>query len=365
MNPVVNSYNEWDPLEEIIVGVLDGTCNPPLEIGQVATLPADMFDRARELDIRGWVQATGKPRAMTTDPEAYAAAEAALEGFVRLLEAEGVKVRRPDPLDHSRPYATMDWSWSAGTGQSVPRDVLIVIGDEIIEAPMSWRSRYFEYRPYRRLVREYFRQGARWTAAPKPQMTDELYDHGYERGNGWVTTEFEPVFDAADIARFGKDLFVQRSHVTNEAGIEWLRRHLAPTYNVHAVEFEDERALHIDATFVPLAPGKLLVNPERPIKEMPPMFERAGWEILVAPPTAVTKTDGGAENVYRWLHMNVLSLDEKRVIVERDEAPLIAALKGWGFEPIPCSFRAFYPYGGSFHCATCDVRRRGELRSYL
>lgn len=364
MTPIVSSYNEWDPLEEIIVGVLEGASNPPLEIGQLAALPADMFDLAREREIRGWVQATARPRAHTTDPEAYAAAQAALEGFVRLLEAEGVTVRRPDPLDHARPYTTMDWTCAAGTGQSVPRDVLIVIGDEIIEAPMSWRSRFFEYRAYRPLIREYFQKGARWTAAPKPQMTDELYDYGYRRGAGWVTTEFEPVFDAADIARFGEDLFVQRSHVTNESGIEWLRRHLGPAHRVHAVEFADERALHIDATFVPLAPGKLLVNPERPIKHMPAMFARAGWEILEAPPTAAPSI-GERENVYRWLHMNVLSLDERRVIVEASEEPLIRALRGWGFEPIPCAFRAFYPFGGSFHCATCDVRRRGGLQSYF
>lgn len=59
----------------------------------------------------------------------------------------------------------------------MPRDILTVIGDEIIEAPMAWRSRFFEYRAYRSLCKEYFRAGARWTTAPKPQMSDELYDY--------------------------------------------------------------------------------------------------------------------------------------------------------------------------------------------
>ena len=58
-----------------------------------------------------------------------------------------------------------------------PRDSLLVIGDEIIEAPMSWRSRYFETRPYKPLLNEYFRSGARWTIAPKPTMTADLYRH--------------------------------------------------------------------------------------------------------------------------------------------------------------------------------------------
>jgi hypothetical protein len=46
---------------------------------------------------------------------------------------------------------------------------------QIIEAPMAWRSRYFEFRPYRKLIKEYFSKGGSWTAAPKPEMSDELY----------------------------------------------------------------------------------------------------------------------------------------------------------------------------------------------
>ena len=41
---------------------------------------------------------------------------------------------------------------------------------------MSWRSRYFETRPYKKLLNEYFERGAKWTLAPKPMMTDDLYD---------------------------------------------------------------------------------------------------------------------------------------------------------------------------------------------
>ena len=53
-------------------------------------------------------------------------------------------------------------------------------------------------------------------------------------------------------------------------------------------------------------------------------------------------------------------LDEKRVIVERLQESLIRKLRDWGFTPIPCSFANDAPFGGSFHCATLDVRRRGE-----
>ena len=52
----------------------------------------------------------------------------------------------------------------------------MVIGNEIIESPMAWRSRFFEYRAYRKLMTEYFKKGAIITTAPKPLMTEELYD---------------------------------------------------------------------------------------------------------------------------------------------------------------------------------------------
>lgn len=40
---------------------------------------------------------------------------------------------------------------------------------------MAWRSRFFEYRPFRSLIKSYFQQGGKWTAAPKPEMADALY----------------------------------------------------------------------------------------------------------------------------------------------------------------------------------------------
>ncbi len=67
-----------------------------------------------------------------------------------------------------------------------------------------------------------------------------------------------------------------------------------------------------------------------------------------------------------YLHLNhVLIIHKERVVVEAHETETIKAFKEWGFKPIPVPFRNFMPFGGSFHCATCDVRRRGGLESYF
>lgn len=351
---LVCSHNEWDPLEEAIVGVLDGASIPPWHLTLEATMPRDQWNL---FATRG-----GRP----FPPEAIDAANRDLDAFTRLLEAEGVTVRRPDRIDHSRPFATPDWASAGGLYAAMPRDVMLVIGDQIIEAPMAWRSRYFEIHAYRPLLREYFRLGARWVAAPKPQLCDSFYDPSYAGGSDLLRpalaiTELEPTFDAADFIRCGRDLFVQRSHVTNGFGIEWLRRHLGPGYTIHELEFNDPHPMHIDATLMPLAPGKLLVNPER-VDAVPDLFKT--WDVLAAPPPSIP----AAQPLYmssKWVSMNLLMLDRQRVVVEKHEKPLMRALAGWGLQVIPCGFRNFNAFGGSFHCATLDVRRRGPLESYF
>ena len=67
-----------------------------------------------------------------------------------------------------------------GMYSAMPRDILMCVGDEIIEAPMAQPHRFFEYRAFRSLCREYFRKGAKWTTAPKPLMNQQLYNQvGY------------------------------------------------------------------------------------------------------------------------------------------------------------------------------------------
>ncbi|MES2931170.1 MAG: amidinotransferase [Patescibacteria group bacterium] len=350
------SCNEWDPLEEVIVGSVEGAIVPELDEAVDAIMPehAEWFFR----------EYGGKP--FPEDMIQKATVE--LDNLSNVLSDLGVTVRRPEPMAFSEEYKTPWWK-SYGLYAAMPRDVFMVFGDTIIEAPMAWRSRYFEHFSYRTLMNEYFDKGGRWLVAPKSTMGAGFYDESYDSNNPttkdgkkrFVITENEIAFDAADFIRCGKDVFVQKSNVTNEKGIEWVRRHAGSEFTIHEVEFGDSHPMHIDTTIVPLAPGKILINPEW-VKKLPPIFD--SWDVLVAPPP--TKSEDKALYFSSdWLTINTLSVDEKRIIVEEQETPLIEALKGWGFEPIPVPFRNFYPFGGSVHCATLDVRRKGILKSYF
>ena len=61
-----------------------------------------------------------------------------------------------------------------GYMNACPRDGNLVVGDEIIETPLAWRSRMFEHFSYKKLFNEYFHRGAKWTVAPRPTMNDDL-----------------------------------------------------------------------------------------------------------------------------------------------------------------------------------------------
>ncbi|MFJ6392823.1 amidinotransferase [Streptomyces sp. NPDC091972] len=349
----VSSYTEWDPLEEVIVGIVDGASFPTWHMSLPPVLPLNQHETFR--------QQAGRP----FPPHLVEAARMELDEFVRILEGEGVTVRRPEPIPHNQTYSTLNWT-STGLYAAMPRDALLVVGNEIIECPMAWRSRYYESLAYRPLLKEYFRAGARWSAGPKPELTDQQFDldwadPGEDGPTRLVVTEFEPTFDAADFTRLGRDIIAQRSNVTNDFGIEWLQRHLGDQFNIHVLEFNDPHPMHIDATLVPLAPGKLLIHPER-VTEVPELFKR--WDVLRAPAPVIPDSHP-LYMTSKWLNMNILMLDEERVIVERQDEPMIKALRNFGFTPIPCNFRHFNSFGGSFHCATLDVRRRGSLQSYL
>jgi glycine amidinotransferase len=354
----VQSYNEWDPLEEVIVGRLDGATIPTNHVVFTQSLPRPARWLYRPLAGQRYPRALVEP------------AQEELEGFVELLRQEGVVVQRPDAVDFSREFSSGRWR-SKGFCVASPRDGVLVVGNRLIETPMGWRARYFEMTAYRGLFRRYWEQGAEWIAAPRPNLDDSLYDEGYtppgdDEEMRYIINESEIVFDAADFVRCGRDLFVVRSNVTNRAGIEWLRRFLGPEFTVHEIESRCRQPMHIDTTFMPLAPGKVLINPEFvDVDRLPRVLKK--WDILVPPdPDPVpVGLRFYLSMVSRWIGLNVLMLDTKRVIVERTQVSLIAALRRWGFQPIPCPMLNYKMFGGGFHCATLDVRRRGGLESYL
>lgn len=369
-SPIVCSWNEWDPLEEIIVGSVGGSVIPPDEPSFRAKV-----DKEHELMFRAG------PRT----PESIQKAAAQLDNFIRVLKDHNVLVRRPDEMDYNVPVKTPDWEIACMNCAACPRDYLLPVGHQILESTMSWRSRFFEYRAYRTILKDYFQRDPlfRWTAAPKPQMTDALYDLEYPwredteervkkiKNHEYVTNEFEPIFDAADCTRMGKDILVQHSFVTNRMGFDWLKRHFGTEHRLHLLHFPNDLCpFHMDATFVPIKPptaerpGVILNSPERKLSYGEDAIFKGAWDIVDAPEPAWEKPPPLSQ-CSRWLSMNMINVNPDTVCVEASEKPTINYLESLGMKVLQIPFRDVYEFGGSFHCTTADVRRRGVLQSYF
>ncbi len=361
---IVSSWNDFDPLKHAIVGRADHTCIPPNEPATEAKIP-------RDSNMRGmW-----GPRSLDTVEKA----NFRLDNLTRLLESRGIRVDRSTPLQWNQAVHTPDFLTASQFGCMPPRDVLLTVGKEILSAPMSFRCRYFEYLAYHDLMQKYFDEdpGFRWEQAPRPRLSDASYKSGYfdeitveERlrrtaALDFVTNENEPLFDAADVCRMGRDLFCQHGLTTNRRGMQWLKRHF-PDHRVHAVNFPgDPYPIHIDATFVPLRPGLIINNPGRRIPEAQRrIFEANDWEIIDAaqpaheapPPLCYSSV---------WLSMNCLVIDHKTVIVEASEVHQMEQMDKLGMEVLPIKFRDAYAFGGGLHCATADVYREGNCEDYF
>src|SRR5262249_50742196 len=98
---VVNSWNEWDPLREVIVGTARGAA---ADIGFGPALAPYFPPGDAGRSFRG----QGLPAGFVDE------AERQLDHFAALLERRGITVRRPDPVQHAVGARTPDWEIAGG-----------------------------------------------------------------------------------------------------------------------------------------------------------------------------------------------------------------------------------------------------------
>ncbi len=343
------SCNEWDPLEEVIVG---NPLNARYPTADPSTRLAEFPDR----ELSGIPQGPFPQQIIDETDED-------LEAFVNALKSAGVKVRRPETWSHEAKFSTVHWQ-SQGYYNYCPRDVLLVVGDHIIETPNVIRSRAQETFSYRKLLLEYLDSGAKWYSAPRPMLLDSLFDVDHEKP---TPRDDEPAFDAANVLRFGRDLLYLVSATGNERGGKWLQTILGDEFKVHYLK-DVYYGSHIDSTFAALRPGLVLCNPAR-INDstLPEMFRQ--WDVIYSPP--MENTDRfNAEYLSRsigskWIDMNLFSINPNLVVVDRDQKGLIRLLEKHGLDVIPIKLRHSKMLGGGFHCVTLDVRRTGKLERYF
>lgn len=342
----VSSYNEWDPLEEIIIGKIEGAQYPRMGRDLLA------------IESSAYTSIDQSPEGPLPQRVIEETAEE-LDRLSEVLTDLGVTVRRPEVTDLAATFGSPEWT-SDGFYNYCPRDVLLAIGDTIIETPMVLRSRFFEPFAYKSLLLEYFESGARWLSAPKPRLADELYN--LDAAPGERLMNLEPAFDAANILKFGTDILYLVSDSGNELGSRWLQSALGSAYKVHPCPGLYAHT-HVDSTIVPLRPGLVLLNPSRVNDKNMPEFLRS-WDVMWAPEMVPIEYVGERPYCSVWIGMNLLVVRPGLVLVDDRQVALIAELERHGIEALPLRLTHSRTLGGSFHCVSLDVRRSGSLETY-
>lgn len=347
---IVNTYNDWDPLEEIIVGH-----------AHHARVTLDRSQHSFSYADKTWDEIKGMEGPL---PEwVIEEANEDIQGLVDVLESMHVKVHRPKIIDWNQEFSTLDWK-SKGWYSWCPRDLILPLGDMLIETPSPTRSRYFETRLYDDILYEAFEDGALWLSAPKPRLLDDLYDiEGDVKGKSTLLDK-EICFDAPNIVRVGRDLLYQVSNSGNMKGFQWLKRLLEPMgYRLHYSELYSYA--HFDSTIIPLRPGLVLLNSSRVTPDNCPeifkKWDKIYFEDCIAPGC---KIPGYHSPCSPYIGMNILSVDENTIICDSAQEPLMRELEKYSITSVPVKFRHAMTLSGGIHCATLDLRRKGSLESY-
>jgi glycine amidinotransferase len=345
------SFDEFSPLREVIVGNPSGARIPQRDVSAWLNLYGDL-SRGELESVR-----TGAFPARVIEETAED-----LQTLIGALRGLGVVVHQASTGDHRQEFGTPQWR-TDGFYSYCPRDLALIVGPVIIETASPMRARYFELFGIRHLLQRFMLNGSTWISAPKPQLADELYQFD-EQGRP-VLGEHEPVFEAANVLRCGKDLFYQLSTSGNELGRIWLERTLRAygDFTIHPLRKIYEFT-HIDSTIALLRPGLALLNPERINDANLPDALRK-WDVIWCPPMSTEPAASPYPLSSRWIGMNLFMINPGLAIVDAAQHALIRALERNGIDTLPLTLRHARTLGGGFHCVTLDVVRDGAMESYF
>jgi len=281
----------------------------------------------------------------------------------------GVEVHRPTTdLSYDVMIETPEWAWNGLKIPLSPRDIILTVGDTIIETSNVERNRLFERWAWHDVLLEYFDAGSKWISMPMPILSDKSYD--LTDPDEYISP-YEPLLDGANIIQYGYDIFIAQKITCNPRGIQWVKDFFGEEYRYHIVS--DHIKGHLDTHFNILRPGLLISYWDKP--NLPEFF--ADWDVITINPafdaniskeqTLISDNfqDDDFDNTV--VAVNVLPLDEHHIMTYdhmKDQKYFTDQLKKYGVEPVFVPFRHAHFFNQGIHCITVDMVRDGNLEDY-
>ena len=307
MEVKVHSFNEWDTLQQIVVGSAIH-----------ANWPSNDPVFALESEKTTW-KASPVPSGPVPD-YIIKETEDDLERLCITLESLGVDVLRPHEMD----FVALE-----GMYNYCPRDRLLVGGEKVVDPAMMYPCRDQEI-----------------------EALDFITNHTevvkMPRNSGMT-------LDAANICRLGNTWLYLESPSGNRLAAEWLQKQF-PEIDIQLVNFYS--GVHIDSTIVPLNGHTVMLNASRVTEEnCPKIFD--DWDKIWVEDCAA-RAFHRYPYASKWIGMNCLSIDSSTVIVDNLQKKIITLLEKKNFDVIPLELRHSRTLGGGFHCVTLDTWRQND-----
>ena len=320
-----------------------------------------------------------------------------LASYEKTMKNLGVLVIRP-PRFAAEPIYETDFFCAYGQDYYTMRDLHVVFDGLILASSPAQPNRIFEIEnlcEFFESIAEEFNMTLLQLTPPKLRTNPQHAFIRDELGNlilseethvdklGATSPEIwhrldenEILFDAANIVRFGSDALYLISSTGNASAASWLSSKLV-NLKFHVTDVY--RSSHLDSTILPLSADTFLVNSARVNEEnLPeilknknilyfedvaeiPIAERDFHEQYRLPAASRLSNLGFNTNLSEmsspWAGLNVLSYDERTVLVEENQIGLVKFLESHGYEVIRVKLRHPFTFLGGLHCTTLDISR--------
>jgi hypothetical protein len=222
MKKLINAYNSWDPLEEVIVG--------------------DCPSKSSE----NW---NLEPRARELFDEILSETKEDLDNLANKLTSLGVKVFRPAITNFDQVINQGDFIIRNPTFPIVPRDQYLVYGDTVYQTYTSMPDRYLDSVNYYDIFLHLFNEGHNWISQPPPVLQNfndnkkwfiegqQIYHEQYKNSVLWHT---------ATMFKCGDKLITNTKGPGNNLGLNWMKRNLPADTIIDVGNTHQQGFGHID-----------------------------------------------------------------------------------------------------------------------
>jgi len=305
-----------------------------------------------------------------------------LDNLAIILKKLNVRVFRPKNITKIMPFRTPSFESAFTSSASNVRDLTIVIDDCIVEMPIFVQNRYFEnlglYDIFKNALfsplefdddnAHSCNNCAKWFRAPLTDITENTIDtehwskkrdySNFEK----INNKYVMGLDGAQILKMRDNMIVNVASYNHYLGFLWLKN-LFPSKNWEMVTIADN---HIDGSIVQLNDDLFLVNPSLKnnktfVSELPDFMQNKKFIYPYDIPSNRELDDGTDIGIQlaseRGMDINILSINEKTVLVNENAHGTIQILDEYGFDVIPIQLRHSEIFAGGIHCSTLDLLR--------